>query len=140
MLEMGLLNQTDWQGDWIAAPEDVGAPLMRKVFTLSESAVDARAYICGLGWYELYINGIRVGDQVLDPAMTNYNKRSLYATHDVTELLQPGENVVGVILGHAWFSEPDFTEQPVYLPQIHYGPCPQMILQLILGTKLPIII
>jgi len=128
--EMGLLNQSDWQGDWIAAPEDVGAPLMRKVFTLSESAVDARAYICGLGWYELYINGIRVGDQVLDPAMTNYNKRSLYATHDVTELLQPGENVVGVILGHAWFSEPDFTEQPVYLPQMHYGPCPQMILQL----------
>lgn len=128
--EMALLEPGDWKGKWIAAASDVHAPLLRKTFVLASAPAQARAYICGLGWHELYINGRRVGDQVLDPAMSNYDKRSLYVTHDVTGFLKPGPNVVGVVLGHAWFSEPDFKEHPVYLPQIHYGPCPQLLLQL----------
>ena len=87
---MGLPNSSDWHGKWIAAGEDVAAPLMRKTFSLAGKAAAARVYLCGLGWYELYINGVRVGDRVLDPAMTNYHKRALYATHDMPELLRPG--------------------------------------------------
>ncbi|MCE5279083.1 MAG: family 78 glycoside hydrolase catalytic domain [Planctomycetaceae bacterium] len=128
--EMGLLDESDWQGRWIAAAADIHAPLLRKVFTLATPPAAARAYVCGLGWHELYINGRRVGEQVLDPAMTNYDKRSLYVTHDVTDLLHEGVNVVGVILGHGWFSEPEFAPGGVYPPQIHYGPCPQLLLQL----------
>ena len=59
---MGLLNESDWTGHWIGAPADVASPLLRKEFDLASPVSRARLHISGLGWYELYLNGRRVGD------------------------------------------------------------------------------
>ena len=82
------------------------AVLLRKELELAQQPVRAVAYVCGLGYYELYINGIRVGDHVLDPGFTDYTRRVLYVTYDVTKLLPTGRNSVGVILGTGWFDSP----------------------------------
>ncbi|MCE5280098.1 MAG: family 78 glycoside hydrolase catalytic domain [Planctomycetaceae bacterium] len=106
--EMGLLSASDWQGTWIAADASVSSPLLRRAFALKGQIVRARAYMSGLGWSELYINGRRVGDNVLDPATSEYHKRAYYVTHDVTDILSSGANAIGVMLGNGWFSEPDW--------------------------------
>ena len=105
--EMGLLQPADWQAHWIARDTDTNAtaaPLLRTVFTLEGRIRQARAYLCGLGYHELYLNGQRVGDHLLDPAYTRYDKRVLYVTHDVTRLVQRGPNAAGVMLGNGWFN------------------------------------
>jgi alpha-L-rhamnosidase len=79
------------------------APLFRKTFVLDKAPVSARLYICGLGYYEAHLNGAKVGDHVLDPAFTRYDRRALYVTYDVTDQLKKGPNVLGVILGNGWF-------------------------------------
>jgi alpha-L-rhamnosidase len=107
--EMGLLNPEDWTSRWIAiAPEDPSsahaAPYFRKAFSARSDILSARAYVCGVGYHELYLNGQRVGDHVLDPGFTRYDKRLLYVTHDVTALLSSGRNVAGVILGNGFYN------------------------------------
>ncbi|MBN1509624.1 MAG: glycoside hydrolase family 78 protein [Sedimentisphaerales bacterium] len=108
--EMGLLTPEDWTSKWISAPGDDKdksprpAPLFRKEFTLAQQPVSARIYICGLGYYELHLNGAKVGDHVLDPAFTRYDRRALYVTYDVTDLLSKGPNALGVILGNGWYN------------------------------------
>ena len=71
----------------------------------------ARAYVSGLGYYELRINGRKVGDHVLDPGWTTYGRRVLYATYDVTDYLQQGANVVAVVLGQGWYESRAFVLQ-----------------------------
>ncbi len=95
---MGLLNASDWKGKWIG-----GANQLRKEFNLPARPLRARAYVSGLGYYELRINGRKVGNHVLDPGWTTYEKRVLYTAYDVTELLRPGANAVGLILGQGWY-------------------------------------
>jgi len=110
--EMGLMKKGEWQGRWIGTEKDISAPLLRKEFEVSKKIKQARVYISGLGWSELYINGKKVGDHVLDPAMTYYNKhkgleldsRVLYVTYDVTDYLRKGRNAMGVLLGNGWYS------------------------------------
>jgi alpha-L-rhamnosidase len=75
------------------------APLYRKQIDLVKHVKSAKAFISGIGYYELYINGQRIGDHVLDPGWTNYKKTILYATYDVSNYFQQGENVIGVMLG-----------------------------------------
>ena len=125
--EMGLLTPEDWQATWVSAggegvpplqagekskakmasPQDKSpqpAPLFRKGFILAQEPVGARVYICGLGYYELHLNGAKVGDHILDPAFTRYDRRALYVTYDVTEQLKKGQNAIGVILGNGWYN------------------------------------
>lgn len=66
----------------------------------------ATAFICGLGYYELYINGRKVGDRVMDPLFTDYDKRVVYATYDVTDYFSTGSNAFGILLGNGWYSLP----------------------------------
>ena len=80
------------------------APLLRKEFSVDRKIRSAHAYICGLGYYELFLNGQRVGDHVLDPGWTDFSKRALYVAHDVTDLLRSGPNAVGVMLGRGWYN------------------------------------
>ncbi|HAH88438.1 MAG TPA: alpha-L-rhamnosidase, partial [Armatimonadetes bacterium] len=95
---------------WIGAPPPTipeGAtagpsPLLRREFTLDQPAVSARAYICGLGYHELYINGRKAGNSVLDPSVTRYDRRASYVTRDITDMLSTGKNAVGVMLGSGW--------------------------------------
>jgi len=124
---MGLLREEDWQGAWIGArpgvpsgkrvplgngdkdktgpidPADAPAVLLRREVTLAKKPVRAMASFCGLGYGELYINGKRVGDHVLDPAFTDYMRRVLYCTYDVSELVRPGANALGVMLGNGFY-------------------------------------
>ena len=104
---MGLLRQSDWQAKWISGElgqDDPHAIYLRREVKLPARPVRATAYICGLGYYELYLNGKRVGDHVLDPAFTDYDRRVMYSTYDVTGQLAKGANAVGVILGNGWFN------------------------------------
>lgn len=108
--EIGLLQATDWRGQWIAHPEGSWseirpAPHFRKEIVLPAAAVRARVYLCGLGYHELYVNGQRASDAVLNPAFTRYDRRALYVTYDVTGLLTQGVNVFGVILGNGFFNQ-----------------------------------
>jgi alpha-L-rhamnosidase len=105
--EMGLLSPSEWRAQWIGRTADTNAlpaPLLRRAFTLEGKIKQARAYICGLGYYELHINGKQIGDHLLDPAYTRYDRRALYVTHDVTETLRRGKNAIGVILGNGWYN------------------------------------
>ena len=61
------------------------------------------AYVNALGYYELYINGKKVDDHVLSPAVSDYSKRNLYVTHDVADYLVPGKNCVALWLGRGWY-------------------------------------
>jgi len=95
--DTGLFLQEEWKGEWIS-----GENLFRKEFSIKKSIVRARAFVCGLGYYELRINGKKAGDHVLDPGYTTYDRRVLYAAYDVTNLLTQGQNAVGVMLGKGW--------------------------------------
>lgn len=79
------------------------SPLMRKTFSVDKQVLRARAYVSGLGYYELYLNGRRAGNHVLDPANQLHEKRALYAVYDVGALLREGENAAGLMLGHGWW-------------------------------------
>ncbi|MDR3677653.1 MAG: family 78 glycoside hydrolase catalytic domain [Acidobacteriota bacterium] len=103
---MGIRHASDWDGHWIGGStgaDDASAIYLRRVTRLAQRPVRATAYVCGLGYYQLNVNGKRVGDHVLDPTFTNYDRRVLYVTYDVTSLLRAGQNAVGVILGNGWY-------------------------------------
>ena len=94
----GLLSPSDWKAAWIG-----GKNQLRKEFRLAGAVNRAMAFVCGLGYHELRLNGQKVGPNVLDPGWTTYDKRVLYVAHDVTSFLKPGVNAVGVQLGQGWF-------------------------------------
>jgi alpha-L-rhamnosidase len=102
---MGLLKREDWQAKWITCKPSaepgmsIPAHYFRKEFSLPNRIKRATAYVCGLGHFDLHINGKKIGDHVEDPGITIYPKRAFYVTFDVTNDLQSGENAVGVILG-----------------------------------------
>lgn len=102
-----------WTGKWIgranatlydATGPVLPAPFFRKTFHLDKIPEISEVFICGLGYYELYLNGKKVGDHVLDPTPTQYEKRVLYVKYDVTACLKKGENALGVVLGNGWYN------------------------------------
>ncbi len=88
----------------LASVTNAPAICLRKEFDTPKTIRRAVVSVSGLGVFELYLNGQRVGDHQLDPAYTDYQKRVLYVTHDVTALLRPGRNALGVVLGNGWFN------------------------------------
>lgn len=94
----------EWQGKWIAgAGKEL--PLLRKTFDVQDKKIArAVAYVCGLGQFELYLNGQKCGDHFLDPGWTNYRKSCLYVPFDVAPLLKPGQNAVGAMLGNGMYN------------------------------------
>jgi len=133
--EMGLLRQADWRGKWISGPAPSQeqpqfrpSPVLRKVFPLGKPVRLARAYVCGLGYFELHVNGRRVGDHVLDPAFTRYDRRALYVTHDVTGHLVRGRNALGVMLGTGQYD--CHTQEVWHFATAAWRDRPKVILQL----------
>ncbi|GAJ04890.1 unnamed protein product, partial [marine sediment metagenome] len=124
--EMGLLAEDDWDTMWIG-----GGDLLRNQFVIEGKVKQARAYICGLGWYELRINGNKVGDHQLDPGQTDYEKLVLYSTYNVTDLLTEGENVIGVMLGNGRYAQ-DWSGAPErqLLRLKRYNASPKVLLHL----------
>ncbi|GIV21528.1 MAG: hypothetical protein KatS3mg023_3279 [Armatimonadota bacterium] len=119
-LNQDSIEENDWgramltDGVRESRPSDTYAPLLRREFRVEGRVKRARAYVTGLGYYELYLNGQRVGDRVLDPPYTNFLKRIYYSTYDVTPLLRRGDNCVGAILGNGWWKG-----KPHFLLQMH---------------------
>ena len=135
---MGLLNKQEWKAKWIgydkASPWDsitqwsrLSARYLRKKFRTTDDIKRATVYISGLGLYELYINGEKIGDQVLAPNPTDYRKSFFYNTYDVTEQVRTGANTVAAVLGNGRF----FTMRQNYKTQKHntFG-YPKLLLQL----------
>ncbi len=105
--DLGLFEPADWGAKWIGRTDDptvLPSPLLRKEFVVAGRIRRARAYVCGLGYDELRINGEKVGDHVLDPGYTRFDKRDLYTTYDITKALKAGSNAVGVVLGNGWYN------------------------------------
>jgi alpha-L-rhamnosidase len=95
---------------WTAPEPQNGAPQFRKEFVLQQKPVKrARAYVCGLGYYEMYLNGARVvdsgGPRVLEPAQTDYEQRALYSVYDLMPVLPENKVTVGIVLGNGFFNQ-----------------------------------
>ncbi|MCK2244636.1 MULTISPECIES: alpha-L-rhamnosidase [unclassified Crossiella] len=100
---LAVYGEGPWRRDVAVPVRENPAPLLRKDFHLSAPVSRARLYISGLAYCEAHLNGRRVGDQVLDPGFTGYDKTVFYAVHDITELLRQGANTIGVTLGRGFF-------------------------------------
>jgi hypothetical protein len=100
----GILSDADWQAQWIGAPSNQPTLLLRREFTVKPGLRRAVAHACGLGQYELTVNGTKSGDDLLSPGWTKYDMTCLYDTHDITPLLRPGANAVGLFLGNGMYN------------------------------------
>jgi hypothetical protein len=156
----GLFNKEDWDGaEWIGyedipdslllvpgvhgngnnlgeiAKKRTVVPYFRKGFSVEKKIKKALVFVSGLGQYELYLNGEKVGDRFLSPGWTNYQKKSYYNTYDVTEMMVRGENVIGAIVGNGFYN---INRERYRKLVIAYG-APKMILRLEIsysdGTK-----
>lgn len=113
----------------------------RGVFHLDKKVQEAKVHVCGLGQFVLHINGKKAGDHELDPGWADYKKLIEYVTFDVKDLLQEGDNVIGVEVGNGWFIKMDehytFTF-PSFMPKNPnpyqpYGTCLILALSLVLS-------
>lgn len=127
--QMGLLKADDWKGaQWVAydqlpdfakivplahgrGKKEWGTrknilPLLRKTFNVDKAVKQATVFICGLGQFEMSLNGKKTGDHFLDPGWTQYNKHALYVSFDITKDLEPGQNAIGVMLGNGFYYIP----------------------------------
>ena len=82
------------------------ARMLRRDFKVAKEVRRATAYVCGLGFFDLHVNGRLIGDQLMNPALTGYDRRALYVTFDVTRDVHPGDNAVGVVLGNGRYFAP----------------------------------
>ena len=78
--------------------------LLRREFTVKPNLRRALVHVCGLGQYELTLNGRKVGNDLLTPGWTQYDKTCLYDTYDVTAALRAGPNAAGLFLGNGFFN------------------------------------
>ena len=101
---MGLLAETDWQARWIGGATNAETVMLRREFTVKPRLRRAIVHVCGLGQYELSINGKKVGDDLLTPGWTKYDRTCLYDSYDVTVQLREGVDAVGLFLGNGMFN------------------------------------
>jgi alpha-L-rhamnosidase len=113
---MGVLKVEDWKNaNWIGAPDNGAKPdlsvpkpkyetvLLRRDFIVKPGLKRAIANVCGLGQYEMSLNGGKVGSDLLAPGWTEYDKTCLYDTRDITAQLKPGKNTMGLFLGNGMY-------------------------------------
>lgn len=106
--EIGLLSQDDWEAAWIRPDTtfkeySYPSPMLRRDFSLQKQVRGARLYVSALGLYRASINGKKAGNLVLTPGWTSYKHRVQYQTYDVTNLLNNGNNTLGIMLGNGWY-------------------------------------
>ena len=136
---IGILTYADWKStrwigyeklskdDSVSQYSRLSARYLRKEINLKKQVKSAKVYIIGMGLYELYINGNKIGDQVLAPVPTDYTKNVKYNVFDVTSQLKEGKNMLGTILGNGRF----FAMRQDYKPyKIKSFGLPKMALQL----------
>ncbi len=117
-----------WKERWFSEHRRLAARYLRRELELGSGKSIRRAtiYVCGLGFFDLHVNGQRIGDQLMNPALTGYDKRLLYNTFDVTRQLTTGRNALGVVLSNGRFFAPR-SQDP--MPMQTYG-YPKLLLQL----------
>jgi len=109
----GLFTPGEWTARWIGSaqrfdyPASAGScniddPWLRKTFMLKEKPAKATLFVASVGYHELYVNGRKIGDDVLSPAVTDHTKRARYLAYDIAGELKPGKNVIGLWLGASW--------------------------------------
>ena len=142
--EINLLNQDDWQAQWIGHEfeDDVlvghtrlAARYLRKDFALSDDISEARLYVSGMGQYSAYLNGTEVApEELLKPTLSWFPERVYFNTYDVTEILNRGDNAIGIILEGGRYTairhnahSPNGWDGPEHVP--NFG-TPRLILQL----------
>lgn len=129
--ETGLLNRSDWTAKWIEADlvgghyQSIPSPFLRRTFIARDDIQSARLYITALGCQICSINGRRVSDEELSSGWIDFRRRARVSVHDVTLLLTPGQNVIGVILGDGWYC--GHTEK---FRRQAYGDRPRLLAQL----------
>lgn len=113
----GLFDPQEWQASWIGSGElydrsapdnNVRDPWFRKTFELSKQPGKATIFIASVGYHELYVNGLRIGEEVLAPAVTDHTKRARYVAYDIADKLHSGTNVIALWLGTAWSIFPPY--------------------------------
>ncbi|MFV1967493.1 MAG: family 78 glycoside hydrolase catalytic domain [Pirellulaceae bacterium] len=114
-----------WKDRWQSEHRRLPGRYLRREFQTANGKTIRRAtaYVCGLGFFDLYVNGRLIGDQLMNPALTGYDRRALYVTFDVTDAMHSGSNVIGAVLGNGRFFAPR-RQNPV--PMHSYGQ-PRMI-------------
>ncbi|MBQ3140400.1 MAG: family 78 glycoside hydrolase catalytic domain, partial [Clostridia bacterium] len=129
----GKLNSR-WNANWIAAEflkregDAFAAPYLRKSFTLDKPVAEAYLMICGLGYFVAYINGEKVGDDLLATPFTKYDQNDLYLGYDVTKQLTGGKNAIAAVLGNGWYN--CFSEDPWSTKHTTWRHWPKMIAEL----------
>ncbi|RJT07886.1 alpha-L-rhamnosidase [Halococcus sp. IIIV-5B] len=133
-------SDEQWEGDWIGADLDAiesseghskkvpPNPLFRTEFDLDDGISEARLHVCGLGYNVPHLNGERIGDHVLDPAITDYEETVLYTTYEVADVLKRGRNAIGVAVGRGRYGEP--LENTWFWDETPWWNDPQLIVQL----------
>lgn len=114
---MGLLRPEDWQADWISFRDPTPLPtdrtrlhlppaqFYRRCFTVQDKPVRrAVLYASALGIYEPWLNGRRASQDFFAPGWTDYRQRVYYRAHEVTGLIEPGTNVMGVVVADGWYA------------------------------------
>lgn len=105
--EMGLLSPSDWKAKWIEMDSDTNryspSPHFRKEFSIDKPVKKAVVYVTSHGFYELHLNGRKVGNEVLTPGWTSYLKRLQYQVYDITAQVSKGKNAVAAVLGDGWY-------------------------------------
>ncbi|MDP4208627.1 MAG: family 78 glycoside hydrolase catalytic domain [Bacteroidota bacterium] len=152
--QMGLLKPSDWKGaQWIGyeqLPDSCKTimpihnqkdkftgnnilPLLRKEFKVKKAIKKASMFICGLGQFEMNLNGQKIGDHFLDPGWTKYDKQALYVSFDLTQNIKRGDNALGVMLGNGFYYIPPVKQRHRYI-KTAFG-YPKMICRLVLEYK-----
>ncbi|MFV9551392.1 family 78 glycoside hydrolase catalytic domain [Algibacter sp. PT7-4] len=114
--ELGLLHNTDWKAKWIGldtARDSIRGrenvlihkpQYLRKTFELFNEVTSARLYITAKGVFDVSLNGENVSDDAMSPGFTTYDKRIETLTYNVTNLIESGQNTIGVELASGWYS------------------------------------
>lgn len=105
--ETALMETSEWQARWITDAHDkdfVPAPMLRRAFAVRSGVERARLYVSAAAYAKMSLNGEPVSGNLLDPGYTHYDKRNLYAVHDVTDRLREGENVLSAVLGNGFYN------------------------------------
>ncbi len=134
----GLFDRSDWTARWIGSDEifdpaikpdcNIRDPWLRRSVTLDRKPSRAVMFVASVGYHELYVNGERVGDHVLAPAVTDHSQRARYIAYDIAPYLKKGGNVIALWLGAGWsiyagYKTEDKPRTPIVLAQadIYYA-------------------
>jgi alpha-L-rhamnosidase len=118
---MGLLEADDWQGPWIHHPDARVEKHIwfRRNVKLDQPVDSALIHIASLGYHELFINGRKATDHHLAPAASRLDKRVLYLSYDIAEMLEPGDNTIAIWHGPGWARYSFFNTRPALRVQMH---------------------